>query len=829
MLNKFYRLEETKPRWSKVILLAAYGGLIFTMLFFAFITVLSINLPDLEKLEKPHYDLPTSVYDREGNLITEFYTKRRVLISLDQVPKHLIEALLAIEDSRFYYHFGIDPIRIAKAIIVDVASMSFVQGASTLTQQTAKMFLLSSEKKLIRKVKEALLAVKMERRFSKEEILELYLNKTYFGHGAYGIEAAAQGYFSRSARDLNLQEAALLAGLPQAPSRWAPTASIKNAQKRRNLVLFMMKSQEFLTQEQYEEALNSPIRLKLNRNQPSNETSYYTETIRRYVMDKYGMQKLYEGGLKVYTEMGLSEQIAAQQALKKGLEDHDRRQGFRGAISNLWEETNKTLKSDFYSPEEGRIDEKFKKLSPKIQERAMKLYDTKLKEVTSDNRFFIGGKVIGVVEKVGKKEAFVNLGRHTGTISLNGLEWARPVDYSLTLNWKSKLRDMREILKFGDMIEISINDYFPREKAFSLALYQKPAANGALFSVDPNTGEVRAMSGGYDFRDSEFNRATQSKRQPGSSFKPVLYSLAFLEGYTRVTPLDDTPLVFKDTDWRPGNYSKKYKGQMPLKNALIFSKNIPTIRLTQTLGPKQVIEHSRNLGIKADLPDDLTIGLGTASNTLKEMVRTYAIFANGGKLIEPRFIRKIVDKKGTILEDYPRYEKKQVITEDAAFLVTASLRDAVAFGTGTRAKALGRPAAGKTGTTNNYTDAWFIGYVPQMLTGVYMGFDDNNKTLGEYETGSRAALPVWLNYMQSALASRKVIPFKQPTSIQMVKVVPESGMLDCEDHPKGYFEYFAPGTAPSSCHQSEVAYDSTPDQNEGNQDGDSAEYYEEEL
>ena len=304
---------------------------------------------------------------------------------------------------------------------------------------------------------------------------------------------------------------------------------------------------------------------KLNRNQPSNETSYYTETIRRYVMDKYGMQKLYEGGLKVYTEMGLSEQIAAQQALKKGLEDHDRRQGFRGAISNLWEETNKTLKSDFYSPEEGRIDEKFKKLSPKIQERAMKLYDTKLKEVTSDNRFFIGGKVIGVVEKVGKKEAFVNLGRHTGTISLNGLEWARPVDYSLTLNWKSKLRDMREILKFGDMIEISINDYFPREKAFSLALYQKPAANGALFSVDPNTGEVRAMSGGYDFRDSEFNRATQSKRQPGSSFKPVLYSLAFLEGYTRVTPLDDTPLVFKDTDWRPGNYSKKYKGQMPLK------------------------------------------------------------------------------------------------------------------------------------------------------------------------------------------------------------------------------------------------------------------------
>ena len=251
--------------------------------------------------------------------------------------------------------------------------------------------------------------------------------------------------------------------------------------------------------------------------------------------------------------------------------------------------------------------------------------------------------------------------------------------------------------------------------------------------------------------------------------------------------------------------------------------------MTQTLGPKQVIEHSRNLGIKADLPDDLTIGLGTASNTLKEMVRTYAIFANGGKLIEPRFIRKIVDKKGTILEDYPRYEKKQVITEDAAFLVTASLRDAVAFGTGTRAKALGRPAAGKTGTTNNYTDAWFIGYVPQMLTGVYMGFDDNNKTLGEYETGSRAALPVWLNYMQSALASRKVIPFKQPTSIQMVKVVPESGMLDCEDHPKGYFEYFAPGTAPSSCHQSEVAYDSTPDQNEGNQDGDSAEYYEEEL
>jgi len=786
--------------------------------------VLSFSLPKLTELEKPQYDLPTQVFDRNGALVTEFYTKRRVLIPYNELPPVATHALISIEDSRFYQHYGIDLIRMTKALIIDVIKMDFAQGASTLTQQTAKMFLLSSEKKIIRKIKEVLLAIQIESRFSKNQILELYLNKAYFGHGAYGIEAAAQGYFSKSARDLNLEEAALLAGLPQAPSRWAPTVSLKNAMRRRNLVLSAMRDQNYITENQYQESKAKPIRLNLGKTSDSNEASYYTELVRRILLDLYGMDTLYTGGLKVYTFMDLKMQIAAQHSLSDGLINHDHRSGYRGASRNLWREavSKSEVSETLFSETSGLDSKKMDRLGDEDKARVLEVYQNLIDLLQKKNKFLLGGHVFGVVNQVSNKEAVIDLGSEkVGTLRLDDHQWARPVDRESLLNWKTRLKNLKTILKTGDVVEVILDDISPGSQGFALKLYQSPGANGGLISLKPESGEVLAMSGGYDFALSEYNRAIQAKRQPGSAFKPIVYSLALESSFTRATMLDDTPLVFKDTQWRPGNFSKKFKGKISLKNALAHSKNIPTVRLSMALGVAKIIKHARKLGITADLPTDLTIGLGTASVTLKEMARTYSIFANGGNLIEPRFIRRIESKNGKVLLDQESFQSKQVMNAETAFLMTATLQDVVQHGSGFRAKALERPAAGKTGTTNNYTDAWFIGFVPQVLTGVYVGYDDTQKSLGTLETGSRASAPIWVQYMKQVLKTLPVLPFKQPEGIQMVKIVPESGLLDCDHNKRAQFEYFRAGTQPVQCHQN-TGYSDTYEPQEQKQNDDAA-------
>jgi len=798
------RIEARHPKLTalgvSLFYLAGLSGIgILILLYF-----LSFSLPKLTELEKPQYELPTQIYDRNGQLITEFYTKRRVLIPYNELPPVATQALISIEDSRFYQHYGIDVIRMTKALIVDVIKMDFAQGASTLTQQTAKMFLLSSEKKIIRKIKEVLLALQIEGRFSKDQILELYLNKAYFGHGAYGIEAAAQGYFSKSARDLNLEEAALLAGLPQAPSRWAPTVSIKNATRRRNLVLSAMRDQGYITEERYHEARTKPVALNLGKTADSNEASYYTELVRKVLLDLYGMDTLYTGGLKVYTFMDLKMQIAAQHALTDGLVDHDHRSGFRGAARNLWREVTaeETELPGLFSENSG-VNEKFlDRLDEETKQRVIQNFESRLKKLQKKNQFLLGGHAQGVVTKVSRTQAVIDLGEErTGVLRLEGHQWARPADFEQRLTWKTKLKNLKDVLKTGDVLEVILDDIAPAGDKFSLKLFQLPEANGGLLSLKPDTGEVLAMSGGYDFALSEYNRAIQAKRQPGSAFKPIVYSLALKDSFTRATMLDDTPLVFKDTQWRPGNFSKKFKGKISLKNALAHSKNIPTVRLTMALGIDKIIKHARRIGVTADLPEDLTIGLGTASVTLKELARTYSIFANGGLLIEPRFIRRIESNTGKVLLDQESYAKKQVMNAETAFLMTATLQDVVKSGSGFRAQALERPAAGKTGTTNNYTDAWFMGFVPQVLTGVYVGFDDTQKSLGNLETGSRAAAPIWVQYMKQILKTEPILPFQQPEGIQMVKIIPESGLLDCDQSKEAQFEYFRAGTQPVQCHQ----------------------------
>jgi penicillin-binding protein 1A len=798
-----------KPRrftFKRIIFFTFYSGLICSIGVLFYLYQLSQNLPSLDDFAKPSYDLPTQIYDRNGELVTEFYgSKRRVLIPIKKVPDIMIKALLAIEDNRFYQHYGIDPIRMVRALLIDIAQQRWAQGASTLTQQTAKMFKFSSDKKIVRKLKEILLSLKMERRFTKNQILELYLNKTYFGHGAYGIEAAAQGYFSKNATDLTLAEAAMIAGLPQAPSILAPTYSMANATKKRNIVLKKMEELGYISREERIRAAVTPITLNLNKSLDYNETSYYTEHIRRYLYRKYGKEQLYSGGLKVYTMMDLKKQILAQDALRKGLVDHDRRQGYRGPLKNLLQEVDQELGLYVFSEEKGWNDEQFERLDEDSKTLAQKLYDEKINDSIKDNHFIIGGDVLGVVTKVDKYLTQVNLGKYEGSLLLTSMRWARPINYEV-LYFKERLNDFNDILKIGDVVKLKILDYDQSYKEFALVLTQEPIANGGMLVMSPENGEVIAMAGGYDFRKSEFNRAIQGLRQTGSAFKPIVYSLALDNSFTTSSMLDDTPFVgVGETSYTPNNYSRSFKGKMTLREALVHSKNAPSVRLTKELGTDSVITHSRKFGITSKLPEDeLGIVLGSASLTLKEMVVAFSVFANGGRLIEPVFISRIEDSSGEIIEKQEEEEGKepeQVLSEEAAFLMTDMLQDVVKFGTGRRAQAINRPSAGKTGSTNNYVDAWYLGYIPQMITGVYIGFDKNQQTLGETETGSRAAAPIWVDFMSQATAAMPILPFEQPDGINLVKINTDSGLLECNTGGNSRFEYYKAGTEPTQCHR----------------------------
>jgi len=780
-----------------------YFGLISSIGVFGYLYHLSHNLPSLEQMINPTYDLPTQIYDRDNNLVREFYTKRRVLVRFNRVPDVVIKATIAIEDNRFYDHFGIDPLRIMKALWVDVTTGTIAQGGSTLTQQTAKNFLLSRDKKIIRKVKEILLALKIESQFTKNQILELYLNEINYGHGAYGIEAAALGYFGKNVEELTLPEAALLAGIPQAPSRLAPTANIKRATWKRNLVLTKMHDFGYITTDEMIRAQLTPIELKLNQQIDYNETSYYAEHVRRYIYKKYGQALLYRGGMKVYTAMDLNKQIYAQNALHRGLIAHDRRQGYRGPKKNILKEVDEELGLYLYSDDDGWNSEEYKILDKEIKSTALSLFNEKIAVATQPNQFIIGGTVLGVVTEVKKNLAVVNLGDFQGNLLVDGMKWARPVDFKHKRDWTNYLKDFNEILKMGDVIELEIQDYDNYNDEFILALTQKPIANGAVFAMDPHNGHVLAISGGFDYRDSEFNRAIQGKRQTGSIFKAIVYSLALESSFTPASLLDDTPFVGNGEEkYKPKNYSKSYSGKMSLRNALVKSKNAPAVRLTQELGTKAVIEHARKLGITGYLPeDDLTIVLGSSSLTLEEMTRTFAILANGGKLIKPVYITKIEDRDGEILEEQTKIVSEQVLSEEAAFLMTDILEDVVTRGSGWRAKAINRPSAGKTGTTDDNADAWYMGYIPQLITGVYVGFDKNKHTLGDEETGSRAAAPIWADFMKNATPTMPILPFGQPDGINMVRIATESGLLDCNTGGKTRYEYFRTGTEPTQCHR----------------------------
>jgi penicillin-binding protein 1A len=750
--------------WS-VFFLMLVGAAAVGSIFY----VLSRDLPKITSLTDYRPPIITTVYSDDAHKIGEFYEERRIVVPLEKIPQKLKDAFIAAEDSRFYKHQGIDLISIARAFFKNLEAGTIVQGGSTITQQVTKSFFLSPERSYSRKIKEAIMAYQIDKTFSKEEILFLYLNQIYLGHGAYGVEAAAENYFGKSVDQLNLAECAILAGLPQAPSRYSPFKFPERARQRQIYVLNRMLEEGTITNFEATEAMSTKLDIKPRRNWYLEEVPVYTEYIRRYVEKKYGRDALYRDGLKIYTAVNIEMQKKAQEAITKGLGELDHREGYRGPEKHL----NKEDIEDFSQGLQAELDQA--PLSPGAKTR---------------------GVVIGVDDKAGR--VTVRMGNAKGFIALEDMRWARHPNPDVYY-YQVQVQRPGDVLKVGDVIQVSIDGPGKEPDTWKLSLEQMPDVQAALLCIEAETGLVKVMVGGRDFTESQFNRAVQSRRQPGSAFKPIIYAAALDKGYTPATEIIDSPIVYQDDlhdfTWKPKNYGRKFYGPTLLREALAKSRNVITIKILQDIGVDYAIDYAHKLGIASPLSNDLSIALGSSGVSLLELVNAYSVFANGGDMIEPTFVTKIEDRDGHILEEM-NLQRRPVIDKSTAYIMTNLLESVVQEGTGHRVKALGRPVAGKTGTTNNLNDAWFVGYTPRFITGTWVGYDDK-KTLGEGETGSRAASPIWLDFMQQALKGKPVNVFQVPEGVVFAKIDADTGLLPIPESKHTIFECFKEGTVPT--------------------------------
>ncbi|MBW2593739.1 MAG: PBP1A family penicillin-binding protein [Deltaproteobacteria bacterium] len=754
-------------KWSvwSVILAAFAGGCALAGVYF----YLSRDLPKISSLADYRPPIITTVYSDDNRKIAEFCRERRIVVPLENIPEKLLQAFVAAEDSRFYKHKGIDLLSIIRAFFKNLEAGTIVQGGSTITQQVTKSFLLTPERSYRRKIKEAILAYRIDKIFSKEEILFLYLNQIYLGHAAYGVEAASENYFGKSIMDLNLAECAILAGLPQAPSRYSPFRHPERAKKRQIYVLNRMVGENYITNIEATEAINTELDIKPRKNWYIEEVPVYTEHIRRYIEQKYGPDVLYREGLKVYSAVNIEMQKIARKEIERGLTDLDKRQGFRGPLQHI-------------VPEE------------------IEAFSETLAAGREQNPLEPGIILKGVVTAVDdqKKTVSVSMGEEKGVIALTDMKWARTPDPEIAY-YQARVRRPGDVLSRGDVIQVRLKSENAETRQWALALEQEPAAQAALLCIEAETGKVKAMVGGLDFRQSQFNRAIQSRRQPGSAFKPVIYAAALDKGYTPATMLIDSPIVYEDKErdftWKPKNYKKKFYGPTLLRKALVKSRNVVTIKILKDIGIDYAIDYARKLGITSDISRDLSMALGSSGLSLLELSRAYSVFANQGYLVDSVFITKIIDRDGNVLEEaHPVKEK--VIDKSTAYIMTNLLEGVVKQGTGHRIRALKRPAAGKTGTTNNLFDAWFVGYTPRYITGTWVGFD-TEKPLGKSETGSRAASPIWLGFMKKILADKPVRVFQVPEEVIFSKIDAETGLLPISESKKTIFECFKEGTAPT--------------------------------
>ncbi|MBF0452760.1 MAG: PBP1A family penicillin-binding protein [Candidatus Magnetomorum sp.] len=660
--------DEEPPKKKKSMVRSLIKGvLLWSILIFAllvlglagFLYILNRNIPDFTSLKNYHPPVTTQVLDDHKNVIAEFFQERRFVKPLNLIPKRLKQAFISAEDSRFYDHQGYDFRSIVRSFIKNVIAGRVRQGGSTITQQTARSFLISRHKTYLRKIQELILAYQLEQAFSKEHILFLYLNQIYLGYGAYGVEAAAQNYFGKSINQLSLAECAALAGLPQAPARYAPDNNYNAFKARQKYVLKRMYNEGYITDTMARKAFNESLNIHPRRNRFAENAPYFSEYVRILLEEQLGTVPLYQEGLTIYTSLNMQMQSAAQNALEKGLSAIEKRQKY-----------------------------------PKDQ----------------------------------------------------------------------------------------------------------PPLQGALICIDIQTGQVKAMVGGRDFSESKFNRTTQAIRQPGSAFKPIIYSAALDSGFTPASVIIDSPVVVEDKDrdfiWKPHNYENTFYGPTTLRKAMALSRNLVTIKLLQKVGIETVIDYAKNLGISSPIQKDLSIALGSSGVSLMELVRAYAVFASSGYLIEPVCVVKIEDnqKKDVPLPVKP--EKKQVIEASTAYCITHILKGVVQQGTAQQVKVLNRPVAGKTGSTNNLYDAWFVGYTPRYITGVWVGFDQPH-SIGEKETGARAAIPIWLSFMESILTGKPVRKFSIPSGVVFSKIDADTGCLATPGTKNPLYECFKEGTSPN--------------------------------
>jgi len=727
------------------------------------------DLPRISNLTDYRPPIISAVYSDDDRKIGEFYKERRIIVPLEQMPEKLKQAFVAAEDSRFYKHQGIDIMSIIRAFVKNLEAGTIVQGGSTITQQVTKSFLLTPERSYTRKIREAILAYRIDKTFSKDEVLFLYLNQIYLGHGAYGIEAASENYFGKPAREMNLAECAMLAGLPQAPSRYSPFRFPDRAKQRQIYVLNRMVSEGYITNVQATEAIDMPLDIKPRRNWYIEKVPSYTEYIRRYVEEKYSKNKLYLDGLKIYTSVNIDMQKMAREEIGKGLRALDKRQGYRGPVRHIAAEE-------------------------------MEAFSRELKEKYALNPLEKEKTVTGVVIAVDNKAATVTvrMGAERGIIALEDMAWARKPNPRVSYRY-AKIKKPGKALKVGDVIRVKLKDRIGKTRDWQLALEQVPKAQSALLCIEAETGYVKVMVGGRDFKSSQFNRAVQSRRQPGSAFKPLIYAAAIDKGYTPATVIIDSPIVFEDEQrdfkWKPENYGKTFYGPTLLRKALAKSKNVITVKIVQDIGINYVIDYVKKLGIHSEMSRDLSMSLGSSGVSLLEIVNAYSVFTNQGYFVEPVFITRIVDRDGKELER-ARPQREKVIDQATAYIMTNLLEEVVKTGTGRRVKALNRPVAGKTGTTNNLFDAWFVGYTPEYITGVWVGFDEE-ASLGVSETGSRAASPIWLGFMQRLLAGKPIRVFQAPEGVVFAKIDAKTGLLPIPESEETYFECFKEGTVPT--------------------------------
>ncbi len=869
-------------KWLKVLIVVAALGIVLAavsavVLYWYF----SRDLPPLYSLKDYRPNIITQIYADDGSLIGEYAEERRKIVPLERVPQYLIDAIVITEDARFFKHEGLDYIRIAGAAWEDIkAGGKPKEGASTITMQVARSFFFTKRKLLSRKIKEAILATRIERYLTKDEILFLYLNQIWMGRRSYGVQVAAENYFGKDISEVTLAEAAVLAALPRAPARYSPVNHPDKCKARQKLVLDIMVQAGKITEEEAEEAYAEPLRIVEIPNLSATETPYFTEHVRRYLVETYGEERVLLDGLQVFTTCNLKLQRAAQEAVRRGIDGPkglDKRQGYRGPLRNLETEDDRVK---FLEESEEKLAAAWvreHKKNPGADAESKRPEKIPLE---------VGEEYEALVTSINnkKKLVYLKVGRSEGYMSLEDMAWARKPNPDVPPEW-IKLKSPSQALNVGDVILARVKEaVIEKDRSYyRFALEQDPLSQAGLLAFSVRTGEVKALIGGYDFFQSQLIRPVQSARQPGSSFKPINYAAALahpMRSYTTATVILDSPVVFDhalpqdddrdDTTWRPDNFSETFSGPCTFHQALAKSINMISIKILDDIGVGYSRKFAKKMGIKSPMPKDLSIALGSSPVTLVEICRAYNVFASGGYMVEPIYIRRIYDRDGNLLEYMEgsepevaapasvnpgdeikeedllgeemeeevapaspvipqpvspeeegelRFEEylaelrdglipsippvgtpvrgPRVMDPQTAYLMTSLLKGVVQYGTGWRAKSLGWPLAGKTGTTNDFKDAWFLGYSPEIICGVWVGFDDFSKSLGRYETGSKAALPIWMEFMQKALEGKSPIDFPQPPGIEFANIDNETGLLAGPCSTSTSFLAFKAGTVPT--------------------------------